>query len=91
VQPSVVAAEQHDVRRQNDRSEADAELLLAARRILEPHGFPHVRCQQDDEQQREIEEEPVHVLEHERERRLAAVAHSRFSDGARRWIGSEAL
>ena len=36
-----VAAEQHDIDRQHDRADADAERVLP-RRIREPHRLPHI-------------------------------------------------
>src|ERR1035437_6244913 len=76
-----VARQQKDVHDQDQRADADAE-MLRSRRIGEPHGVPGVPRKDEDEPDREIEEVAVDVLEDEREVAFAKVGLARLADGA---------
>ena len=90
-QPNSVAAEQHDVGRQHERADADAERHRAGRRIGEPERLPHVVGEDQQDRQRQEQEVAMDVLQDERKRVLAPVARARLADGARRRIGPERL
>ena len=53
----------------------------------EPHRFPRVAGEDEDEQQREIKEVAVNVLHDQGKRVFARIAFSRLADGARRRVG----
>src|ERR1700722_266924 len=76
-----VAAQQEDVRRQDDRSHADPE-VLGARRIAEPHRPPRIVCQNEDKKQRDVKEVAGNVLHDQRERVFARISFSWFADRA---------
>src|SRR5450755_618048 len=84
-----VAAEEHDVDRQDDRADADAERSLASRWISEPHRFPDINREDDDEDEREIKEVAVHVLHDQGKGAFAEIRLARFAYRASRRIGPE--
>ena len=86
-----VAAEQHDVDREHERADADAELLSRPSRRRTSSAFHDVVREDEEEEQRDVQEVAVDVLEDERKRSLAAVALARLADGAVRRIGPERL
>ena len=86
-----VAADQHDVDQQHQRADADAELRVARRRVVEAEALHDVDRQKDDEQQREVERVAVQVLDEQRPLGLAAVFVARLADGAGGRVGPERL
>ena len=86
-----VAAEQNNIHRQHQRADADPERSLSGRRIGEPHRFPDIVREHENEEEREIEKIAMHVLHDERERTLAEVSVARFADRAGRRIGPESF
>src|SRR4030081_3835282 len=60
-------------------------------RVGEPEALPRVAREDDEEEQREIEEVPVHVLEDQRQLLLTAIAVARLTDGTAGGIGPERL
>src|SRR6266705_4831878 len=86
-----VAAKKHNVDRQDDRSDADAERNLASRWIDEPHRFPDVNREDDDEGEREIKKVAVHVLHDQGERALAEIRLARFAYSASGRVRPETL
>ena len=86
-----VSAEEHDVRCEKDRADADAELGRSRRRIREPHRLPRIVREEHDKDQREVQEVAVDVLDDERKRALSAISFSRLADSAARRIGPERL
>ena len=91
VAPQRVAAEQDDVRREDERPDPDAERHGPGRRVLEPQGVPDVEAQEHEQREREDEEVAVQVLHDQRERVLAPVARSRLAHAARRRVVPERL
>src|ERR1700681_2280762 len=87
--PEGVAAEEHDVNRQDDRAEADAERTLSSRWISEPHRFPDINREDDDEDERKIKKVAVHVLHDQGERAFAEIRLARFADRASGRVGPE--
>src|SRR5438552_13133754 len=86
-----VAAKQDDVDRQNDCADADAERNLASRWIGEPHRFPDINREDDDEAEREIKKVAVHVLHDQGERALAEIRLARFAYSTSGRVGPETL
>src|SRR5436190_384780 len=84
-----VTAEQNNVHRQHEGSDADAERSLAWRRVLEPHGFPDIAREEQQENQGEIKEIAVNVLQDQRKGILAPIRFPRFGYGAGRRVGPE--
>src|SRR5688572_14905855 len=86
-----VAAEQDDVEREHERTDADAEFGASGCRINEPQGSVDVVEENAEEDQRDVEEVAMDVLEHQRKRLLAAVRLARLTDAARGRVGPEGL
>src|SRR6266576_3176693 len=84
-----VTAQQHDVDRQHDGANADAEGSLARQGVGEPECLPHVAGEDQYEPQRNVHEIAMNVLHDERERILSEITFPRLAHGARRWIGPE--
>ena len=87
--PERVTGQEHDVDEQHDGADADAELLHAGGRVVEPHRQPHVVRQQEEKHDRRVHGIAVDVLEDQRERILAQVALARLTNRARRRIRPE--
>ena len=84
-----VAAQQHDIHRQHERADADAERFRPVRGIDEPHRFPDIVGENENENEREVEKIAMHVLHDEREGTFAEIGFARLADGAGRRIGPE--
>src|SRR6266516_3568144 len=84
-----VASEEHYVRSEHERSNADAKMRPAGSRVDEPECSPHVVKKKDQEDECEIEEVTMDILQHQREGALATVGFSRLADSAGRRIGPE--
>jgi len=84
-----VTAEEHDVDRQDERADADAERSFSSPWIREPHRFPDINRKDDDEDERQIKKVAVHVLHDQREGTLAEIRFARFPDSARWRISPE--
>ena len=65
--------------------------VCPGRRIDEPHRFPDIVREHEDEKEREIEEIAMHILHDEREGALAEIGAARLADGAGRRIGPESF
>ena len=61
--------------------------MFCTRTVAEPHRFPCVVGEDEDEQQREIKEVAVNVLHDQGKRVFAGISFSRLADGARRRVG----
>src|SRR3954466_5245754 len=85
-----VAAEEHQVRRQNECSKANPELATAIG-PREPERLPYIRREDDEEEQRDVHEVAMDVLHDQRERALAEIRLARLANGAVRRIGPERL
>src|ERR1051325_4991465 len=86
-----IAAKQNDVRRQQQRTETNAEFTRARERIGKPHCLPDVVRKKDEKKKGEVQKVSVDVLDDQRKRALPAVAFARLSDGAVERIGPECL
>src|SRR4051812_9675283 len=86
-----VAAQEHDVDRQNNRADADAERLLLRRRSREPHRFPGIIGEDQNKNEREIKKVAMHILHDERERTFTEISFARFADGTGRRIRPESF
>src|SRR5450756_1732128 len=89
--PQRVAAQQDDVDDEDDRPQADSEILSACVPVEEPHRLVRVPGQDDEKDQRHVEEVAVNVLNHEGEKPLAPIARAGLAHGAARRVGPEAL
>src|SRR4029078_10143454 len=85
-----VAGEQDDVRRQDERPDANSEMLHSGA-VIEPQRLPHIVREEEEEQQRHVQEVAVNVLQDQRKRSLTEVALAGFADRAVRRIGPERL
>src|SRR5437773_2363289 len=86
-----VAAEQDDVHHENDGAETNTEILAAGGAVEEEHRVVRIFGEDDQKNERRVQEVAVNVLNHQRQEALAAIALARFTDGAVRGIGPEAL
>src|SRR6266446_7439139 len=77
-----VSAEEHDVDCQDERADADAERSFSSRWIREPHRFPDINREDDNEDEREIKKVAVHVLHDQREGTFAQISFARLTDSA---------
>ena len=61
--------------------------MLGTRRFGEPHRFPHVVRENENEQQREVKEIAMNVLHDEWKGIFAQISLSRLADSAGGWVG----
>lgn len=81
-----IKTEAEDVRCQDDRTDAYAEMLFAVS-TEEPHCVPRIVGEEKQEDQSEIQKIAMDVLDNEREPVFAAIAFARFADGAGDRVG----
>lgn len=81
-----ITAQKDYIERQYNRPDADTE-VLCTRTVAEPHRFPCVMREYEDEQQRDIKEVAVNILHDQGEGGLTGIPYSRFANGARGWVG----
>ena len=62
-----ISSEQHDIHRQDDGSDANAEAFLARGGIGKPHRLPHIATEKAYKQNCQVQEVAVRVLQDERE------------------------
>src|ERR1700686_2329820 len=86
-----IAAEEDHVDDQDDRPEANPEILVARVSIEEPHRLVGVAGKDDEKDKRSVEEVLVLVLNHEREDPFAAITLPGLAHGAVRRVCPEAL
>src|SRR5437016_3129668 len=84
-----ITAEQNDVDREYNCSDADSERPAAGHRIAEPECFPNVVAQNQNENEREIQEIAMHVLHDERKGALAQISLARLAHRAGRRVRPE--
>jgi len=86
-----IATEKNYVHHQNDGAESDTEILAAGISVEEPHCLIRVGREDNQKNQRRVEEVSMNVLNHQRQKSLAAITVTRFADSAIRRIRPEAL
>src|SRR5882672_3206369 len=84
-----VTAQQHDIHRQDERANTEAELLFTRGNISKPHGLPDVPGEKDNKQKRHVKKITMNILHDERKGFFAEVPFPRFSYGTCRRVGPE--
>src|SRR5215216_1940669 len=85
-----VAAQEHDVGREDEGADADSK-LGAATGPRKPQRLPHIVAQHHQEEQRDVQEVAVDVLQDERKSALAEITLPELANGAVWWISPERL
>src|SRR4051794_4463934 len=88
--PKSVTTEENYVHSKDKCAECNSEVRNSVG-VGEPHRFPRVMREEDQEHQREVKKISVDVLNDQRERFLAAISFSRFANCARRRVRPEGL
>src|SRR5438093_1048953 len=71
-----IAAKQNEVDRQNNRADAETEVMI------EPERFPNVVSENQNENECEIQKIAMHVLHDQRKRTLAEISFARLTNRA---------
>ena len=84
-----IPAEQHDIHREDERADADAEDGTSGGGIRKPHGLPGIERENDQDEQGNEQHVTVNVLQNQRKRILAPVCFPWLTDRARGRIAPE--
>src|SRR5436189_3121193 len=81
-----ITREQYDICSQHQRAQSDTERHLACCGVFKPEGFPDVKGETGDEEDRDIQKIPVNVLHDQREGVLPEIVLAWLAYRARRRI-----